>query len=222
MSVLDKESIFTSMLQDGPFSIGDNPPAKNRFSKETREWVRGIYDNPLLKTKYRIVRNQIYDFLGIGAFNEIQNLLCQAESQKLCSQRASRLLGNMFGIQGSDNEVSKYIKDYARTANDVINSLRNKVLSPYASHIEMTNEIETRTDPVDLLLIIFNDHFHKKARFEAKRKLQLMILAGSIDQRERDPDRNKIFFLSGLSKQLCLESKTQNRRSSYKLPVKQT
>ena len=64
----------------------------------------------------------------------------------------------MFGIHGSDSEVGKYIKDYAQTANDVINSLRNKVLSPYASHIEMTNEIETTTDPVELLLIIFNGH----------------------------------------------------------------
>ena len=186
MSVLDKESIFTSMLQDGPFSIRDTPPAQNRFSKETREWVGCISDNPLLKTKYRIVRNQIFDFLGIDTFNEIHNLLCQPQAQKTCSQRARHLLGNMFGINGSDNEVSKYIKDYARTANEVINSLRNKVLSPYASHIEMTNEIETTTDPVELLLIIFNDHFHKKARFEAKRKLQLMILAGSIDQRERE------------------------------------
>jgi hypothetical protein len=33
---------------------------------------------------------------------------------------------------------------------------------------------------------MFNDRYHKKARFEARRKLVLMNLAGSIDQRERE------------------------------------
>ncbi len=33
---------------------------------------------------------------------------------------------------------------------------------------------------------MFNNRYHKKARFEARRKLILMSLAGSIDQRERE------------------------------------
>lgn len=36
-------------------------------------------------------------------------------------------------------------------------------------------------DPVDLLLMTFDDSYHKKVRFEAKRKLALMNLAGAID-----------------------------------------
>ena len=39
---------------------------------------------------------------------------------------------------------------------------------------------------MDLLLALFDDRYHKKARFEAKRKLSLMALAASIDQRERE------------------------------------
>ena len=70
----------------------------------------------------------------------------------------------------------------------MISYLRSKILAPFSSHIETTNEIEITSDPLDLLLIIFDDRYHKKARFEAKRKLTLMNLAGSIDQRERETD----------------------------------
>ncbi len=166
--------------------MGDQPPVSHPFSRETREWVKGISARPIVKTKYRAVRNQIFDFLGIGSFDEVFNLIHRTDARKSCAARAHLLLGNMFGIHGSDREICRYLKEYARTADDVINSLRFRVLAPYASHIEMTNEIETTTDPVDLLLIIFNERFHQKARFEAKRKLQLMNLAGSIDQRERE------------------------------------
>lgn len=186
MSVLNQESIFTSMLQDGPFAISNLPPGHHPFSRETKEWVRQMSDNPLMRTKYRAVRNQIFDFLGIGSFDEIFDLIHMPQRREECARRAHRLLGNMFGIQGSEREICRHLKEYSRTADDVVNSLRSKVLSPYASHIEMTNEIETTTDPVELLLIIFDERFHKKARFEAKRKLQLLNLAGSIDQRERE------------------------------------
>ena len=50
----------------------------------------------------------------------------------------------------------------------------------------MTNEIDAITNPVQLLLIIFSADYHQKARFEAKRKLLLMNLAGSIDQLDRE------------------------------------
>ena len=65
---------------------------------------------------------------------------------------------------------------------------RNKVLTPYAPQFEISNEIATTMDPVDLLLIIFDDRYHKKVRFEARRKLVLMNLAGAIYQRERETD----------------------------------
>ncbi|MHB8789338.1 MAG: hypothetical protein ACYDBT_05605 [Desulfobulbaceae bacterium] len=188
MSVLNQDSIFTSMLQDGPLAVSDQPPVSHPFSREAKDWVRSFRGNQLLKTKYRAVRNQIFNFLGIIGYDEIFNLIHMSESRKVCAVRAHALLGNMFGIQGSEAEIRRYLKEYARTADDVIDSIRSKVLAPYASHIEMTNEIEITTDPVDLLLILFNERFHKKARFEAKRKLQLFILAGSIDQRERETD----------------------------------
>ena len=99
----------------------------------------------------------------------------------------------MFGISGTEQEIIFKVNEYARTADSVIKSLQNKLFAPYASHVAITNEVEIATDPVDLLLMIFDDRYHKKARFEAKRTLILMNLAGSIDQRERETDIEKKF-----------------------------
>ncbi len=188
MNLLNNKSIFTSMLQDGPFAVGDLPPLAHPFSREAKNWARNLDGDQLLKTKYRAVRSQIFDFLGISSFDEIPILIHDRKLRKKTSERSRILLGNMFGLDSGRHDIGRYLYDYARTADDVVNSLRAKVLAPYRSHIETTNEIETTHDPVDLLLIIFDDRFHRKARFEAKRKMVLMNLAGSIDQRERETD----------------------------------
>ena len=174
------------MLQDGPFAVEDNPPFAHPFSREAKEWAKAIGVDSLMKTKYRAVRNQIFDFLSISTFDEILSLIHDNKLRESTTNTAFRLLGNMFGIQGGTQMIERYLHDYARTADDVVNSLRAKVLAPYSSHIETTNEIETMHDPVGLLLVLFDERFHQKARFEAKRKLVLMGLAGSIDQRERE------------------------------------
>lgn len=193
MSILDNKSIFTSMLQDGPFAISDTAPLTHPFSRKTKNWVKSLDVNQLMKTKYRAVRNQIFDFLNIDSFNEISNLLNDNDLKEQKTQRAHHLLGNMFGIKGDSDVIDRYLRDYARTADDVVNSLRAKVLAPYSSHIETTNEIETMHYPTDLLLALFNDRFHRKARFEAKRKLVLMGLAGSIDHKERETEIERKF-----------------------------
>lgn len=189
------------MLQDGPFAVEDAPPFAHPFSREAKEWSRAIQGNQLMKTKYRAVRNQIFDFLGVNTFDEILALIYNRELRYQTANRAHQLLGNMFGIQGDAQVIDRHLHDYARTADDVVNSLRAKVLAQYSSHIETTNEIETMHDPVDLLLVFFDERFHRKARFEAKRKLVLMSLAGSIDQRERETEIEQKFadFLSFLN-----------------------
>ncbi len=201
MSLLTQQSVFSAMLQDGPFTIGDEPPLAHPFSRESKAWARAISRNQLLKTKYRSVRNQVFDLLGINSYDEILILIHDRERREKAAQRAHLLLGNMFGIEGSGREISRHLQEYARTADDVIASLRAKVFAPYSAHIETTNEIVTAWDPVDLILALFDDRYHKKARFEAKRKLALMGLAGSIDQRERETHINEKFsvFLNFLN-----------------------
>jgi hypothetical protein len=186
MSVISENSVFTSLQQHGPLAVEDSIDVTKPFSRRSRKWVKNLCRERINTTKYRALRSQIFEFLNITSFAQLPDLLNNSEQQVHRSHRACALLGNMFGLNGSSSEIEARVHDYARTADAVINSLKWKILKPYESYIATTNEIEVANDPVTLLLIMFNDRYHKKARFEARRKLVLMNLAGSIDQRERE------------------------------------
>ena len=195
MSVLTQDSVFTSLRQTGPLATTDSVELNSPFSRQAREWLRVLRENRLNVTKYRALRSQVFEFLNITGFDQISALLNTPQLRKERSHRACTLLGNMFGVQGTAREVEARLLEYARTADAVVNSLKGKIMAPYASHIATTNEIEVTNDPVNLLLIMFDDRYHKKARFEARRKLVLMNLAGSIDQRERETQIEDKFSL---------------------------
>ena len=186
MSVISEDSVFTSLQQHGPLAVEDHVYISKPFSTHTKIWVRNLCQKRTNATKYRALRSQIFEFLGITSFTQLSELLKHPDKQLHRSQRACLLLGNMFGLNGTPREIEGRVSEYARTADAVVNSLKAKILKPYASFVATTNEIEVANDPVTLLLIMFNDRYHKKARFEARRKLVLMNLAGSIDQRERE------------------------------------
>jgi len=192
--------MFALLRQDCPFSTKYNPPGENIFSADYRSRVGKLRSEEMI-TKYRVLRNQIFDFLNVSSIGEIESLINDKEKQFEINRRAYKLLGNMFGFDGNERELVSRVDNYSRTADGVIRYLRNKVLANYASHIEITNEIDVASSPVDLLLITYDKRYHKKARFEAKRKLILMQLAGSIDQRERETDIEAKFsgFLSFLN-----------------------
>ncbi len=186
MSVISEDSVFTSLQQHGPLAVEDSIDVTKPFSSHTRKWVKNLCRERINSTKYRALRSQIFEFLGITSFAQLSELLEHPDKQIHRSQRACLLLGNMFGLNGTPREIEARVCEYSRTADAVVNSLKAKILKPYASFVATTNEIEVANDPVTLLLIMFNDRYHKKARFEARRKLVLMNLAGSIDQRERE------------------------------------
>jgi len=202
MSVLSPNSVFTSLQQNGPFAVSKDALNLSHFSTETRQWIKILQQYPTNRAKYRALRSQLFEFLGVDSIEQIESLIADKMLRQERSERALRLLGNMFGINGNMNEIKCRVDEYARTADTVIDSLKNKILSPYASYIESTNEIVVTNNPVELLLIMFNNKYHKKARFEARRKVILMTLAGSIDQRERETDVENKFsaflaFLNG-------------------------
>lgn len=201
MSVLSPNSVFTSLQQDGPFAVTDGLICGGRFSAETRRWVKQLQKHNNNIAKFRALRSQVFEFLEVDSMEQIQMLVAEKQPCQQRNERALRLLGNMFGIDGNLNEIKSRVDDYARSADAVIHSITGKILAPYASYVEATNEIEVANNPVELLLIMFNDDYHKKARFEARRKLILMTLAGSIDQRERETDIENKFatFLSFLN-----------------------
>jgi hypothetical protein len=186
MTVISEDSVFTSLQQHGPLAVEDSIGLTGPFSPRTKLWVKTLCRERVNATKYRALRSQIFEFLDIDNFGQLTKLLKNPQLQAKRIERAYALLGNMFGLNGTTREVESRVHQYAMTADAVVNSLKIKILNPYASYIATTNEIEVANDPVTLLLIMFNNRYHKKARFEAKRKLILMNLAGSIDQRERE------------------------------------
>lgn len=201
MSVVDSRSIFIAMKQDGPFAVRDQIVFDHPFSRQHRLWAKNFQSDRQLTTKYRAVRDQMFNLLQIERFDEIPALIQNPSLREQRTERAYRLLGNLFGIHGELSAIKSKIHEYMNTADAVIAQLRSKVLAAYSSHIEISNEIETSKNPIDLLLIIFDDRYHKKIRFEAKRKLVLMGLAGSIDQRERETEIESKFsaFLNFLN-----------------------
>jgi hypothetical protein len=180
-------TIYSLLEQTGPFATADTPPGFRVFSAESRQRTKGFREKELI-TKYRATRNQIFEFLKVDSFSDIQDLKKDPERRQQVNRRAYKLLGNMFGIHGSEREIVTKVDSYSKAADDVIRYLKNKVLANYAPFIEITNEIDITSSPVELLLIMFDERYHKKARFEAKRKLILISLAGSIDQRERETE----------------------------------
>ena len=194
-------TIYALLDQDGPFATADTPPGISLYNPLSRQRASELRQKNLV-TKYRATRNQIFELLNVNSYAEIQGLIQDRERRIETDRRAYLLLGNMFGIHGSEKEIITRVNTYSQTADGVIRYLNNKVLSRYAPFIEITNEIDIASSPVDLLLIMFDNRYHKKARFEAKRKLILMSLAGSIDQRERETDIENKFadFLHFLNK----------------------
>jgi len=182
----NQNNMLLLLDQSGPFATPASlQPLGSIFSRQARAMASQLGRGEL-STKYRVIRNQIFEFLNVRSFAEIQHLLHDRNRRQEIDHRAYMLLGNMFGIEGTEREIVSRVNNYSRTADGVIRYLRGKVLANYSSHIEMTNEIDALSSPAELLLIVFDDRYHQKARFEAKRKLILMNLAGSIDQRERE------------------------------------
>ena len=190
---MKNQSSFPLLNQQGAFATRKTPPDANLFSSENRALVRTMRQAGFV-TRFRAIRGQIFDFLNVTSFDGVRSLINDRKRRLELNRRCYVLLGNMFGIEGSEREIVATLGGYSRTADGVIRYLKAKVMASYASHIEMTNEIDAISSPVDLLLITFDNRYHKKARFEAKRKLILMGLAGSIDQRERETGIEQKFY----------------------------
>ena len=100
MSVLSSNSVFTSLQQNGPLAVAEYALSPGRFSVETRQWVKGLQKDPNNISKYRALRSQVFEFLGVENMGQIESLLTNTTLRKQRSDRALRLLGNMFGIDG--------------------------------------------------------------------------------------------------------------------------
>ena len=176
-----KEPDFYTLREDGFFTTADN------IRHDTKQTVREIRNLPVTE-QGRIIdaMRSIRDLLGINNFRDVSQLLEDESLRREKSRRAYMLIGGTYGIQGSVGQIAKIVARYADAANEVIHVLQKEELNEHATDIELINDVSSCSDPVKLMLMTFDNSYISRPRFEAKRKLELMILAANIDQRERE------------------------------------
>ncbi|RMD57414.1 MAG: hypothetical protein D6828_03740, partial [Nitrospirae bacterium] len=113
----DNRKVFSILDQKGPFAIGDEVPTFNTLSCPTKYWIK-MLDNYTMTTKYRAIRNQVFEILNINRFSDIYRLINNRSEIEAVSSRAYTLLGNMFGIEGTKKEIINKIDGYAQVADD--------------------------------------------------------------------------------------------------------
>lgn len=181
---------FKSFLnQQGPFALNeDYSPGNSTEGFDTRShllgWLRGL--EPGDRAEYRAARTELFLTLGVNSFEEIAELRKDLKKKKAASDRVYQMIGKTYGIEGPLDTVKALVNNYATTADTVVTRLQTGVLSQGDRGSELTNEIRHTTNPVDLIIDIFDPKKNtKKVRFEAKRKLFLMELAAGVDREER-------------------------------------
>lgn len=181
---------FAELKETPPFKTNGIPGEGSKFA--ARQWLKYLDETAI--TKMVGIRRQIFQLLGVKSFPEIQNIIKDEKLREETSKRAYGLLGKMYEISGEDKDIASRIGNYAGRADYTINYLNDKFeLSDPPIKFEMINEVSSTSNPTDLLLMIFDERYSTRARFEAKRKLALMSLAASIDQRERETNNEEKF-----------------------------
>jgi hypothetical protein len=149
--------------------------------------------NPTDRAKLSMARSSLHQLLDVDNNQQIQELLKDPGKRNATSKSAYERLGNMYGIEGSENEIIDKIEGYGELANSTINSVIDGQLPRSICEFGMVNKIQATNNPVELALIMHDNSYGQRSRFEAKRKVVLMNLAGAIDQRERVTNINTKF-----------------------------
>lgn len=186
-----ERSNFYTLQQTGPFATPENLNLGSLASPVTKNFASSLSHQE--RTEYRSMRGEVFSLLGVNSYKEIDALQKNPEKIQEVSDRAYMMIGKMYGIEGSLKEIKSEVESYAKTADNVIDDLRKDTLDGLAMSLEMVNEIQAINNPVELLLIAHNNRFSPRPRLEAVRKLELMKLAASIHQRERESDISNKF-----------------------------
>lgn len=132
-----------------------------------------------------ILRGQVFGLLSVTSVTQLKPLIENPDMRRQTSYQVLDQLGSLYGIKGQEMVRQKF-RDYGGIADSVIDYLQGFLSYPGSVNLEMVNEIRAYNDPTDLLLVTIDGRWADKARFEAKRKLQLMALSASIERRERE------------------------------------
>lgn len=146
----------------------------------TRRFVKGVEH-----TQWEQRRAFLFQALEVSSDADLLELIHNTKERRRRVEGNYPMLGRMYGIEGKKAEVKRTIEGYGSLADATVQRAKSKVLGSKAGKFEMTNEVQSTNNPFELMLMAADNRFDKKVRFEAVRKLMLMDLIASIDQKER-------------------------------------
>ncbi len=166
-------------------------PEINNFSLEGRRYLKDKQKPTRTeKLKLRLAMQEFKHLMGLKDWSEAGTLLSKTSTHKEKSDKAIALYGRMFGLEGSPEMLERQIETYGEMANDVIKVIKKNLTTRFVD-LSQSEEVEQENNPFRLGLMLLDKNLNPQRRFEAKRKLLLMRLAGTIDSRRREVDTEK-------------------------------
>lgn len=178
-------STFNTMRLDGAVGtppsdeVGSLAYTMRRFRTETGT----------NKAKALSAISEVFSLLGVRRFAEVREIARDPQKKEDAKVSARRRIERAYAIPDIENAIT----DYGLAADGIIRALKRDVLqqTDTGSQFEMESEVMDTHDPVELALMIFDNTLPRRKRFEAKRKLQLMELVASVEQRNREAKINE-------------------------------
>lgn len=164
-------------------NIGIRGQFLSRYRNETRT----------NRQKTKSALGELFSLLDVDTYRGrkgkagILQLMHDPERLAETKARAYAHLAEAYGIPDIENELSQY----GGIANEIIQEDLNVDIlqqSESGSQFELSDEILTNDDPVDLAIMLFDRNLSRRQRFEAKRKLILMELTAQVAKRMRESD----------------------------------
>ncbi len=165
-----EQRFFSLPLEDVP---GQNRQQLQNNYRGIHAWMKSLSPGELREfklQKFRVLRlmqlNSRHHFSAwLQSFNDEED---QSFKLKIYTD-ANRAIAKNFGIPLT--EITPTLERYAEGSNLSITTPKDKMPKDVSGRFEMVNEVELYTHPIDLLKIIFDSSYSRKAAFEASRKL---------------------------------------------------
>lgn len=154
-----------------------------------RAWMRSLAPGEL--REFKLQKSRALRLMQLDNRHHFYTWLQSLdEGDQSCKMKiyndVNRALARNFGIPLT--EITPTLERYADESNSSITAPRDRMPNDISGRFEMINEVELYAHPIDLLRIVFDPRYSRKAGFEAVRKLGHMEEAAQV---EGDPVLSK-------------------------------
>ncbi len=119
------------------------------------------------------IRADVIKLMANGKGGNLSDFAGRSTNPRLVSKVRANIVKAHSDLDVNQTEVLNRLKGFGVDANEFIDYVTATFFPGYTT-LEPANEIRSCNDPAKLLLIALDDNWALKARFEAKRKLDLM------------------------------------------------